>query len=86
MTVTGVCMRQSRNGWGIEFLQSFFGYRTDHSLLFLELQIDDLKKGKGFWRFNNSLLKDYDYVLQKKNIISGTQMNIKLRIQKKVHF
>lgn len=46
------------------------GYRTDHSLLFLELQIDDFKKGKGFWRFNNSLLKDYDYILQIKNINS----------------
>lgn len=53
------------------------GYKTDHSLLLLELQIDDFKKGKGFWRFNNSLLKDYDYVLQIKSIISETQMNIK---------
>lgn len=49
------------------------GYRTDHSLLFLELQIDDFKKGKGSSRFNNSPLKDYDYVLQIKSIISETK-------------
>lgn len=49
------------------------GYRTDHSLLFLELKIDDFKKGRGSSRFNNSPLKDYDYVLQIKSIISETK-------------
>lgn len=37
-----------------------------------------LKKGKGFWRLNNSLLKDYDYVLQIKSIISETQNEYKV--------
>lgn len=53
-------------------------YRTDHSFLFLELQTDNFKKGKGFWLFNNSLLKDYDYALQIKNIISETQNEYKV--------
>ena len=29
------------------------GYRTDHSLLELEIRIDHLDKVSGFWRFNN---------------------------------
>lgn len=62
------------------------GYKTDHSLLLLELHIDDFKKGKGFWRFNNSLLKDYDYVLQIKSIISETQNEYKVNMNMKVHF
>ncbi len=38
------------------------GYRTDHSLITLELKLSDQKRGRGLWTFNNSLLKDLDYV------------------------
>ena len=34
------------------------GYRTDHSLVSLVLQFPTLKFGRGYWKFNNSLLKD----------------------------
>ncbi|KAK3094416.1 hypothetical protein FSP39_001524 [Pinctada imbricata] len=45
------------------------GYRTDHSYIELNLKISDFKKGSGFWRFNNSLLKDLEYVNLVKNCI-----------------
>ena len=38
------------------------GYRTDHSSVELELKLSDFTCGKGFWKFNNSLLYDKDFV------------------------
>ena len=38
------------------------GYRTDHSLISLDLDLSSIKRGKGFWKFNNSLLKDSEYI------------------------
>ena len=49
------------------------GYRTDHSYIELELQITKFEKGKGFWHFNNSLLKDTVYVNKVKEIILKTK-------------
>ena len=34
----------------------FSGYRTDHSLVCLSLNLNKIKRGPGFWKFNNSLL------------------------------
>lgn len=48
------------------------GYRTDHSIIELDITINDFKKGKGFWRFNNSLLKNKDFVTNVKKIIKET--------------
>ena len=50
----------------------FPGYRTDYSLITLSLKIDNHKKGKGFWAFNNALLKDNTYVQLVKNEIRKT--------------
>lgn len=45
------------------------GYRTDHSIVELNLRLSDFKRGKGFWKFNNNLLRDTDYVTMIKNLI-----------------
>ena len=37
-----------------------FGYRDDHS--FIGVEIGTAKRGRDFWKFNASLLKDTDYV------------------------
>jgi hypothetical protein len=37
-------------------------YRSDHSGVVLSIKLSKLKKGKGLWKFNNSLLTDKDYV------------------------
>jgi exonuclease III len=38
------------------------GYRSDHSIVVLELKFSSFNKGCGLWKFNNSLLHDKTYV------------------------
>lgn len=38
------------------------GYRTDHSFIGIEINLDEISRGKGFWKFNTSLLHDKIYV------------------------
>lgn len=45
------------------------GYRTDHSGIILKLKFQDTERGKGYWKFNNTLLKDKKYIDQVKNTI-----------------
>ena len=37
-------------------------YRSDHSPVIINFQINSFIKGRGLWKFNNSLLYDKDYV------------------------
>lgn len=37
-------------------------YRSDHSAISISLVFNDFKKGRGLWKFNNSLLYDNDYL------------------------
>lgn len=45
------------------------GYRTDHSGIILKLKLQNIDRGRGYWKFNNSLLKDKKYVQLVKNTI-----------------
>ena len=45
------------------------GYRTDHSKIMMQLQLGKFQKGRSYWKMNNSLLKDHQYVREIKNII-----------------
>ena len=47
-----------------------FGYRSDHSLVGIELNIENSERGKGFWQFNSALLKEKEYVTLVKNEIN----------------
>ena len=38
------------------------GYRTDHSVIILSLQFEKFERGRGLWKFNNSLLYDKDFL------------------------
>ncbi len=38
------------------------GYRTDHSLVEIQFDFSKIERGNGYWKFNNSLLCDKDYV------------------------
>ena len=38
------------------------GYRTDHSGITSKLKLNQNERGTRYWKFNNSLLKDKDYV------------------------
>lgn len=44
-------------------------YRSDHCPVVLYVRTNEFLKGKGFWKFNNSLLKDKEYVYQIKEKI-----------------
>ena len=50
-------------------------YRSDHSIIVLELQFSNQKHGKGYWKFNNSLLNDIEYV----NLINKKINNVILQ-------
>ena len=45
------------------------GYRSDHSIITLELVFNEFKRGKGLWKFNNSLLYETEYIDLVKNKI-----------------
>lgn len=49
------------------------GYKTDHSLVFIEFDFGKFTRGKSFWKFNNSLLKDKKYVEEIKKTIEDTK-------------
>lgn len=38
------------------------GYRSDHSIVSLDILINRFSRGKGIWKLNISLLKDHDYI------------------------
>ena len=48
-------------------------YRTDHSVIILKLKFQENNRGKGYWKFNNSLLKDKKYVDTIKKVIEDVK-------------
>jgi exonuclease III len=51
------------------------GFHSDHSLIKFSIGYSAKQAGKGFWKFNTSLLHDQDYVKNIKNIIKSTAEN-----------
>ena len=49
------------------------GYKTDHSQILITLKFNQIKKSKSFWKFNNSLLRNNDFVKE----IKETILNVK---------
>ena len=49
---------------------------SDHSVVMIEIElIGSNKRGRGFWKFNNDLLSDPNYVQLTKNIIKNVKEN-----------
>ena len=46
-------------------------YRSDHSIIEISINLCEFKHGKGYWKFNNSLLKNQNYLnmINLKNLI-----------------
>ena len=42
------------------------GYRTDHSGIILKLRLQELERGRSYWKFNNTLLKDKNILMRSK--------------------
>ena len=52
------------------------GIKSDHSLVYFELKIENTQKpGRGFFKFNSALLKDTVYVKKVKDIIKNFSNN-----------
>ena len=45
------------------------GYRSDHSIIEMQIMINPFKRGKGIWKFNNNLLYQKDYLTLINDII-----------------
>ena len=45
------------------------GFRTDHSLLQLEINFATVIKGPGYWKFNTTFLQDQNYVEKMNNLL-----------------
>ena len=48
------------------------GYRSDHSIITLDLKPSGLQKGRTFWKYNTSLLHDFTHIQDVNNIIDDT--------------
>ena len=57
------------------------GYRTDHSLVFIEIDLAKSVRGKGFWKLNVSLLHDKEYVDIVKREIQETVKDYSIQIE-----
>ena len=47
------------------------GYRSDHSIVVIELKFNPFARGRGLWKFNNTLLTDKEYVTKVKETIQS---------------
>ncbi len=52
------------------------GLHSDHRILKLDLNTDKRNTGRGFWKFNNDLLHETDYVHLIKKTISDCKRNL----------
>ena len=48
------------------------GINSDHSYVALTIKGEQIVRGRGYWKFNNSFLEDKEYVVQIKQIIRET--------------
>jgi len=55
-------------------------YRSDHSIVSIDLTFNNFIKGKGLWKFNNSLLGDIEFINQIKKKISDVKKQYMLPI------
>ena len=48
------------------------GFKTDHSMITLDLSLHSNPRGKGFWKLNTSLLSEMEYIERIKTTIENT--------------
>ena len=63
----------------VHSIETLAGYRTDHSIVIINLVFSEKQRGRGFWKFNNSLLYyDSEYVNRVKKCIKETVEDYKI--------
>jgi len=61
------------------------GNCSDHSIISLKIHIlGTTERGKGFWKFNNSLLMEKEYTNMVKNIIENIKVNVHMENKNKL--
>ena len=56
----------------MEYSKIIPGYRTDHSAIIFSFSASVAKRGKGYWKFNSQLLRDFEYIDLVKTCIKDT--------------
>ena len=56
------------------------GYRSDHSIITLEIKKKEFKRDRQFWKFNNSLVSDKTYKQSIKELISNIKRQYALPV------
>ena len=54
------------------------GYRTDHSIVEMKINFSFHKRGPGYWKLNNSLLYDEEYLKSINKLINIEMENVKI--------
>ena len=57
------------------------GYRTDHSAIIIKLKLHENENERGYWKFNNSLLKDKKCVEETKQVIDEVKRTYATNIE-----
>ena len=55
-------------------------YRSDHSIQHLDIMLDSFNRGKGLWKFNNSLLENKDYLTLINSVINEEKIKYALPV------
>ena len=50
-----------------------YGYKTDHSMISMELQMSDFVRGPGIWKLNTSILTEKEYLQNIEQLIVATK-------------
>ena len=56
------------------------GYRTDHSITQLKLRFSNFTRGTGYWKFNNALLRNKEFVDKVKECINQVMLEYALPV------
>ena len=55
-------------------------YRSDHSIIEIQFAFNNFQKGRGIWKFNNSLLKQNDYLKLINRIINEEKVKYSIPV------
>ncbi len=64
----------------------FPGIKSDHSIIHFHISTSHAKRGRGFWKFNPSLLRDLEYIKSVKNIIQDIKSETENMADKQVRW
>ena len=64
---------QAYTGW-VNKIEIRPGYRSDHSMIFCEIHINQVKRGQGKWKLNENILSETEYVSAVNEMIDNSYL------------